>query len=241
LNDLLPKNVHPSWKKFLSKERLAQIADIRSKIGENFNPDSTNVLRFLQLDLGAIRCAVLGLDPYPEKNRATGRAFEVGDLEDWNDTFRQASLRNIVRLLYKNYTGITEYSKIPTCNTIREQINKGLFKIAQPNSLFKGWERQGVLLLNTYLTTEIGINTANSHRDIWEDFSYDLLRFITKENNIIIWFLWGNEAQKNLSLIPDGYYYACRHPSRVSEFYNNDFLKCNCFKDTMGLINWLCN
>lgn len=239
--DILPNYIHPSWSEFLTKERIAQLKNIRGKIGDHFNPKPQNTLRFLQLDLKGIKVCILGLDPYPEENRATGRSFEVGDLVNWQDSFKQASLRNIVRLIYKDYNDISDYAKIPKFSEIREYIKEGTFPIAQPNELFEKWEGQGVLLLNTYLTTEIGVNTANSHREIWKDFSHDLISFITKENKKIKWFLWGNEAQQHLPLIPEGYAFISRHPSRVSKSYDGDFLKSQCFKDTMSLINWLGN
>ncbi len=233
--DLLPNYIHRSWKPFLTDERLVELKSIRNKIGNNFTPTAHNVLRFLSTNLNSIKVCILGLDPYPEKGRATGRAFEVGGLKSWQEPFRQASLRNIVRLLYKNYMGITEYKDIPAFSEIRKEILAGKFPIAPPDELFDKWESRGVLLLNVYLTTEIGVNTANSHRDIWEGFSADLIRFITKENKKISWFLWGSEAQKYSCLIPDGCAYMCRHPSRVSESYDDDFLKSDCFKKYIEL------
>jgi uracil-DNA glycosylase len=237
--NLLPNSIHPTWGNFLTIERKNQIKAIGEKIGNNFTPRSELVLRFLQLDLKAIRVVILGLDPYPEYGVATGRSFEVGGLTSWHSPFKQASMRNIIRLLYKDYNSIKEYDNIPKFNLIREKMLEGSFIISPPNKLFSDWELQGVLLLNSYFTTEVGIQTANSHRDIWENFSISLFGFITKENDKISWFLWGNEAQKVLSNVSNKSALICNHPSRVSKHNEGDFLKYDGFLKTMGIINWL--
>ena len=85
----------------------------------------------------------------------TGRSFEVGNLSSWSDKFRQVSLKNIVRLLHKNYNYIEDYSKIKKFSDIQKEIEVGDFKILPPNKLFDSWEEQGVLCLNVYPTCEI--------------------------------------------------------------------------------------
>lgn len=228
---------HPSWSEFLNEDTLNSLHEIDSKIGDNINPEPENVLRFLTNDLNAIKVVILGQDPYPEKGRATGRAFEVGDLNDWNDKFRQVSLKNIIRLIHKNYNNIENYDEIRKFSAIQEEIRLGRFNILAPNEIFKSWEKQGVLLLNTYLSVEAG--KPGSHIDIWEDFSKSLLKFISSKNRSINWFLWGKQAEDMSQHIVDGKMYISRHPMMCSEKYIDDFLKSNCFKDTMGLINWL--
>src|SRR5262245_64849125 len=48
-----------------------------------------------------VRAVVLGQDPYPKASRATGRAFEQGDLAAWSRKRRDVaeSLRRIVQTL----------------------------------------------------------------------------------------------------------------------------------------------
>jgi len=179
----------------------------------------------------------LGQDPYPEKGRATGRSFEVGDLRDWNDKFRQVSLKNIIRLIHKNYNNIEDYNEIRKFSTIQEEIKNKNFIILQPDEIFKSWEKQGVLMLNTYLSVESG--KPGSHIAIWEDFSESLLRFISSSNKSINWFLWGKQAEEKSQYIISGNKYISRHPMMCSEKYKDDFLKSNCFKDTMNIIDWL--
>src|SRR6056297_1193057 len=136
---LMPENHHSSWKNFLNKNKKL-ILEIEDKIGDNINPEPGNVLRFLNQDLSKIKIIILGQDPYPEKGRATGRAFEVGDLNSWNEKFRQVSLKNIVRSIHKTYNGYTEYQDIKKFSQIQKEIKKRRFKILSPNKLFKCWE-----------------------------------------------------------------------------------------------------
>lgn len=234
---LIPMNVHSSWNKFLSDEIRDELKVIDEKIGRNINPSYENVLRFLMTDLNEIKVVILGQDPYPEKGRATGRAFEVGDLISWNQKFRQVSLKNIIRLIYKNYNNIEDYNKILKFSEIQKQIIEGNFNILTPDKIFKSWEKQGVLLLNTYFTVECGI--TGSHISIWEHFSIKLLQYISEENKNINWFLWGKLAEEKSKYIKYGKFYISRHPMMCSEKYDDDFLRNNCFKDTMNIINWL--
>lgn len=234
---LIPIDTHSSWDKFLTDEIRDELKSIDEKIGRNINPDYENVLRFLRCDLSEMKVAILGQDPYPEKGRATGRAFEVGDLGSWNDKFRQVSLKNIIRLLYKNYNNIDDYNEILKFSEIQKEIKQGTFNIAPPDRLFKSWEKQGVLLLNAYFTVEAGI--TGSHISIWEPFSIKLLEYISEENKNINWFLWGRFSEEKSKYIKHGKFYISRHPMMCSEKYEDDFLRNNCFKDTMNIINWL--
>ena len=233
---LIPKDYHPSWNKFLSDDIITELDSIEMKIGSNINPAHENVLRFMKNNLSDIKVVILGQDPYPEKGRATGRAFEVGDLLSWNQKFRQVSLKNIIRLIYKNYNDINAYKDIKKFSEIQKEIEEGNFSILPPDKIFKSWEKQGVLLLNTYLSVEAGV--TGSHISIWKNFSEELLKFISEENKNINWFLWGRMAEDKKQFIKYGKYYISRHPMMCSETYEDDFLRSNCFKDTMDIINW---
>lgn len=183
---LLPECIHDSWNDFLTAEVLERLDEIESRIGDNFNPDRQHVLRFLETDARNLKIVILGQDPYPAPI-ATGRAFEVKHLTSWSQPFRQVSLKNIVRLLYKTYRNIQEYSQIPSFDRIKDEIEKGQFPILPPSRLFDSWERQGVLLLNTYLTCERW--KPNSHREIWGDFAEGIIRYIVQKSPDCQWFL----------------------------------------------------
>jgi uracil-DNA glycosylase len=103
--------------------------------------------------------------------------------------------------------------------------------------LFESCEKQGVLLLNVYLTCEIG--RPNSHRQIWEELTTELLTYISTKRPNLKWFLWGNEAISKKQHIRNGVIFSSRHPMLCSSKYQDDFLKSTCFTDTMNIINWL--
>lgn len=132
---------------------------------------------------------------------------------------------------------IEGYEDIASYKNIVSEIAEGRFPIKQPREWFDSLEKQGVLFLNRYLTTEIG--KPNAHRSIWDEFMKDVFRFIDKKRPDLVWFLWGSEAQQSLELIKNGLIYKCRHPMMCSDKYEDDFLKSECFKDTKNIINWL--
>jgi len=229
--------VHESYNDFFSYEILSELEIIESEIGDDLNPNIDLALRFLEKDIADIKVVILGQDPYPQKGVATGRAFEVGGLNKWTDKFRQVSLKNIVRLLYKNYNDIENYEDIKKFSEIKPVIENSKFKILPPNELFENWENQGVLLLNATFTLLPG--KSNSHEKIWANFSDELIKYISQENNNISWFLWGNFSIKKGRNIVEGMKYESNHPMMCSAKKDKDFLKSNCFKNTMDIINWL--
>lgn len=235
---LLPENIHPSWQAFLSRDRIAQIQDIESQLLGEYNPiDKSLTLRFLELDLNAIKVVWLGQDVYPARGVATGRSFEAGNISNWCEPFKQVSLKNIIRLIHGTYNDIHHYEDILSYTSIKKEISDNKFKILPFRAWFNALESQGVLFLNTSFTCVVG--ESNSHKKYWMSFSEDLLRYISSQNPNIHWFLWGKEAIAKQSFLSDGHYHKSRHPMMCSIKYKDDFLKSTCFLDTMSTINWL--
>ena len=231
-------SVHPSWNNFLSEQVLARIVEIERKILETVSdelnlvtPKNNKVLRFFTIPANEIRVIVLGQDPYPQEGVATGRAFEVATLKSWADTYRNPSLKNIIRAIYKAYCG-----PVKTYNEIKAEIGQS-FLISTSTRVFDNWEEQGVLFLNTAFTCTIG--QPNSHLEFWQDFTKDLLRFITEQSPDATWFLWGNnalQATEGISMKKSIFSY---HPSRCNP-RDKDFLygKQNCFELTRDQVIW---
>lgn len=236
------KLYHPSWKQFLTKYIMQMLADILSSIGDNYTPDWNNILTFLKTDLSSVKCVWLGQDPYHTlydngEKVACGTAFKPSGLKSWEEPFTQKSLQSIIRLIHKSYNDITEYTDIKSFNEIRKEITDNKFNILPPQEWFNSLEKQGVLFLNTYLTTEIG--QPKAHRKLWDDFSDLLICYISVKNHNIHWFLWGKDAIEKQKYIQSGYVYTSRHPAYCSEKYEDDFLKNDCFEKTRNIINWL--
>lgn len=233
-----PSKIHASWNSFLTPENRQLILDIKKCIRSAalpFTPEPGLVLRFFQVPLAEIKIIILGQDPYPQPDIATGRAFEVNGLKSWLQTYKNISLKNIVRLIYKTYTG-------ETCRYehIKKQIATGKFNIAPPGKLFENWEKQGVLLLNTSFTCQVG--KPGSHAEIWESFTGKLLDFLSAKKNIT-WFLWGQHAIDATHSIPIEQKIITFHPMMCFDKPGRelDFLygKTNPFEQTRETINWL--
>lgn len=237
---MLYTSYHESWKDFLKPHIINMLNCIEEEIGNDYIPRKENILRFLQQDLSKVKCVWLGQDPYYtlyDNNTpvANGRSFQPDNLNNWNDTFSQKSLQNIIRLIHKNYFNIEKYEDIKKYKEIKLEIGK-TFPIKQPKEWFDSLEKQGVLFLNTYFTTKSG--KGNAHRKIWEYFSIELLKYISNKNKNIVWFLWGNEAISKEKYILSNKIVKSNHPTFCSSKYKNDFLKSDCFKN-IKTINWL--
>ncbi len=231
-------NIDNSWNDFLSSELVTLLKNIEKYILESkqkFTPETDKVLKFLKVPLADVKVIILGQDPYPQDGVATGRAFEVGTLKSWNDTFSNISLKNIIRAIYFAYNN--EYLKY---SEIKDEIGK-TFLLKPPYELFVEWEKQGVLLLNTSFTCEIG--KSNSHEKYWNIFTMSLLKYISKANTDVIWFLWGNNAKSIVADINIEKKIESMHPMMCYKKLDRDddflFGKINAFKETMSLINWL--
>lgn len=232
------ENIHSSWNDFLCEENISILKNIEKRVVDTeaeFTPPQEKVLKFFTIPLQQVKIIILGQDPYPQKGVATGRAFEVGTLKSWDDKFNNISLKNIIRSIYYAYTN--KYLKY---SEIKKEI--GLyFQLKSPDQLFAEWEKQGVLMLNTSFTCEVG--KSNSHEKLWKPFTNSLLKYIAKENDKATWFLWGNNAKFIVADIDLKNKIESMHPMMCYDKPDreDDFLfgKRNAFKETKALINWL--
>ncbi len=223
--------VHESWLPFFSASVINELLDIKKSIGTDFTPSYDRVLKFTKNDLSKVTVIILGQDPYPQVGAATGCAFEVNGLKSWNNNFRQSSLKNILKLIYKTYHGeLIEYSEI------KDRIAQNKFSILPPCHLFKNWETQGVLLLNIYLTCKI--HSPKSHRMYWISFTKKVIEYIKFYNDNVYWFLWGNEVQKAVKNIHLKNTITCNHPMICSPKKRGSFVNSNCFDITKHMIDW---
>ncbi len=232
-NKLISNQVHQDWEDFLSPRLmdLLEKIEIQLDAAGPICPPIPHILHFLSQPLTSCRVIILGQDPYPQEGVATGRAFEVGTLQTWQQPFRNVSLQNIIRALVKAKTG-----KIYTFNEIRLLLKSG-FQLLPPQELFKHWEHQGVLLLNTAFTCQI--NQPGSHIELWHPFTARVLHFISQRNPEIKWFLWGAIAAQHVSDLTIKHKVQSYHPSRCQPRLG-DFLygPMNCFSPEVSAIDW---
>lgn len=233
----LPENTDVSWKPLLTPEVLKILKKIENQTGSDageITPETGFVLRFLQVPAGSIKIIILGQDPYPQPGIATGRAFEVNVLKSWEQSFKNISLKNIVRLIYKTYN-----KKTLTYSEIKNLIQSHKFNMLPPDRLFSNWEQQGVLLLNTGFTCKTG--QPGSHSEIWKPFTLELLGYLAA-NAALIWLLWGKHAEEITREIPIQHKIITAHPMMCfnKPGRDNDFLfgKTNPFALTRHLVDW---
>lgn len=230
---LKPFKIHSSYNDFFTKEIISELNDILKIIEqESFTPQFENIFRALQTDLKNNKVVLLGMDPYPQEGVATGLAFQV-NISNWDDKRINTSMKNILKLLYKTYFGSVE-----SIDFIRNEIKNRTFDLLPPNELFFKWQDEGVLLLNSALTTKTGIPGA--HIKYWKKFIIKLIKYIDDNNHNLTWLLWGGKAQFFEKYISKGSIIKHNHPAICGKMDNpKDFLNGNSFSDTMDKINWV--
>ena len=222
--------IHDSYHEFFTLETIQEIEKIMGTIS-NYTPLKINIFKVFRDDLSKVKVVLLAMDPYPQKGVATGLAFEV-EKNSWMDKGVNTSLKNMVKLIYKTYMG-----EVPTIDRLRKEIEDKTFNILPPDKLFKSWKSQGVLLLNTALTVEIG--SSGSHIKLWENFIEKLIKFIDKENNNIIFLLWGAKAGKYKKYIKKSQIIEHNHPAICGNLKNpKDFLNGESFEKTKEIVQW---
>lgn len=147
-------------------------------------PSANNVLRFLHSDPLTVKVVIIGQDPYPTKGVANGRAFAVN-----KGAALPASLRNLFKEI--------------------KEVQGQVFT----DETLDNWERQGVLLLNASLTTEVGRPLVHAH--LWSAYTDEVVKYLDQKNPRIIWVLWGSFAQSKSFLI-SGRKIVDAHPSPLS-------------------------
>lgn len=235
IDDFMNKyNIDESYRDFFNIEKVSNIQNFINNLNfesKEYTPSEEKIFRALEMKVEDIKVCILGKDPYFQKGVATGLAFEVNK-DSWNDESINTSLKNILKLIYKTYTG-----EIKDINYIRKMIENNKFKILAPNLLFESWMRQGVLLLNSSLTTLVG--SAGMHHKFWTPIIKELIEYISSKNNNITYLLWGNDAiifEKN---ILNGNIVKHNHPAIVGKLDNpNDFMNGKSFENTKNIVNW---
>lgn len=235
IDDFMNKyNIDESYRDFFNIEKVSNIQNFINNLNfesKEYTPSEEKIFRALEMKVEDIKVCILGKDPYFQKGVATGLAFEVNK-DSWNDESINTSLKNILKLIYKTYTG-----EIKDINYIRKMIENNKFKILAPSLLFKNWMKQGVLLLNSSLTTLVG--NSGMHHKFWTPIIKELIEYISSKNNNITYLLWGNDAiifEKN---ILNGNIVKHNHPAIVGKLDNpNDFMNGKSFENTKDIVNW---
>jgi uracil-DNA glycosylase len=181
------QSMDPSWQQLLaaSRDSLDQI-ELELAGLENLTPPQNQVMRAFELPVEEVRVLLLGQDPYPTEAMACGLAFANSP-----GSKTPQSLKNMMRELE---------SDIPSAS-------------AQGN--LASWSDQGVLLLNSALTTVVGVSGA--HQEIWKKFILEVISSLDQASSgRLVCMSLGAEARKLSELIKLGEVVYAPHPSPLS-------------------------
>ncbi len=171
-------------------------------------PPRAHIFRALDgVDPGHVRALVIGQDPYPNVSWATGRAFEQGDLTEWlpNPRLISDSLERIIPSVAAARTGNREYTDpahaARAWARVTGDLASGTLKLPSPSTIFDGWQRQGVVFLNSGLTLsrfERGgsAQQLRGHIPLWQPIVRAILRHVaTRPAGHVVFMLWGKVAR----------------------------------------------
>ncbi|VAX76628.1 Uracil-DNA glycosylase [Serratia symbiotica] len=205
-----------TWRDVIAKEKknsyfidtLSFIAAER-RAGKIIYPPQRNIFNaFRFTKLKEVKVVILGQDPYHGPNQAHGLSFSVRP-----GIPTPPSLMNIYKELA---TDIPDF-KYPN------------------HGHLQNWAEQGVLLLNTVLTVEVG--RAHSHANLgWETFSDKIITVLNEHCHGIVFLLWGAHAQNKGMFIDLQRHYVLKapHPSPFSAY--RGFFGCSHFSQTNQLL-----
>ena len=217
--------LHESWLAPLREEFASPyMAALRSFLvaekaaGKRIFPKGGEWFAALDLTpLDRVRVVILGPDPYHGLGQAHGLCFSVR-----HGTPPPPSLVNI----YK-------------------ELASDLGLRPARHGFLEHWAEQGVLLLNSVLTVEMG--RAASHREKgWERFTDAIIQLVNAKQEPVVFMLWGSYAQKKAAFVDTSRHLVLKapHPSPLSAhsgfFGCRHFSKANAFLEAHGLppIDW---
>jgi len=201
-------NIEPSWRDVLANEfekpyfqKIKQTLVEEKKQGYTIYPLGNLIFNAFNLTpFDYVKVVLLGQDPYHGKGQAHGLCFSVPE-------------------------GIKQP---PSLVNIFKELNEDVGTPIPEHGNLEKWARQGMLLLNAYLTVRAG--EAGSHRDIgWHYFTNAVIKTLSEQRYGIIFLLWGKSAQEKEMLIDNERHYILKasHPSPYSA--NKGFFGCKHF------------
>jgi len=215
----------PSWLEPLRGEfgqpymaELKHFLLAEREAGKRIFPGGANWFRALDLTpLDKVKVVILGQDPYHGPGQAHGLCFSVPD-------------------------GVRPP---PSLVNIYKELESDLGIPRPAHGFLEHWAQQGVLLLNSVLTVEMGM--AASHRDRgWERFTDAVVRLVNAKEQPVVFMLWGSYAQKKAAFVDASRHLVLKapHPSPLSAHSGflgcKHFSKANAFLESRGLepIDW---
>jgi len=198
------ESIHGGWDALFGAQRK-KLDQIQSALlGQDFVPEAKRVFRAFEYPPEHFRVLIVGQDPYPNPQHATGLAFAVPS----GTKTLPPSLRNMMSELEAD---------------LGERVTAG--------GEIERWHHSGVMLLNRHLTTRPG--EIGAHFNLgWDEFTkaaVEYLQHIRGERMVAI--LWGSKAQQLATSLPLAHLISSPHPSPLSAyrgfFGSKPFSGCN--------------
>ncbi len=179
-----------------------------------FVPPANHILEcFKVCPFESTRVVLLGQDPYIKPNEAHGLSFST------LATTTPPSLKKIYDCMVA--TGCLQGH--PTTNDLTP------------------WAKQGVLLLNTALTTQLG--KSDAHATYWQAYTDGIISELNKQHDGLIFILLGTKAQAKRKLIDTKKHSILEwgHPSPLNPANRDkespsNFIRCDVFHRTNSLL-----
>ena len=196
----LLKSLPDSWLTLLedyledAEHALSQIEQCQRVV-----PAVGKIFRAFQLvEPENVKVVIVGQDPYPNSVNATGLAFGINRGVDCP--------RTLVNIINEVEVCLNE----PEWDMkTKKQIPKDSIMLNKSDMTLEGWAKQGVLLLNSVLTTDD--RRVGAHQDIgWERFTDSVLYMVKNQYSVgsfspTVFMLWGQLAQaKYAKIAPTG-------------------------------------
>jgi uracil-DNA glycosylase len=218
-------NLDESWRQPLAAEfaepymRALRTFLVDEKAqGKRIFPKESEWFRALDLTpLDQVRVVILGQDPYHGEGQAHGLCFSV----------------------------LPGVRVPPSLVNIYKELKSDLGIERSDHGHLESWAKQGVLLLNSVLTVEMGQATSHQGKG-WERFTDAVIRCVNAREEPVVFLLWGAYAQKKAAFVDASRHLVLKaaHPSPLSAY--NGFLGCrhfsqsNAFLEAHGLspVDW---
>src|SRR5664279_952605 len=217
--------IEAGWKKVLEQEfskpyflHLVHFLKTERNIGKIIYPPGSQIFNAFDMSpFENTKVVLLGQDPYHGPRQAHALSFSVPD-------------------------GVRPP---PSLQNIFKELNSDIGMAIPSGGNLTHWTKQGVLLLNAYLTVEA--KTPMSHSQAgWGEFTDNVIKKRSKMKTRIVFLLWGKFAQEKQVLIDetrhlvlkaahpspfsaDKGFFGCRHFSKTNEYL---------MKNGVDPINW---
>ena len=161
-----------------------------AKNGQRFTPQLKQIFRAFEMCYyNKLSIIMIGQDPYPQKDVADGIAFSCS-----NTSKVEASLRYILKEVEDTVYPEGGYRWDPD---------------------LKRWSSQGILLINSALTTTI--TKPGTHYAIWKPFMTFLLDMLNFSNPGLIYVFLGKKASEWATSVSDNNYkFVVTHPASAA-------------------------